>query len=166
MRKLVTVYDRILDLGALYVAGGIISLLMLIVTADVVSRYSLNKPFQWTVEISELSLIIILVFTISWLLREDGHVRVDVILTRLKPKTQALINAGTYAMASVAFFIITWYGVKKILYFMSRGGTIVGTSLDIPAVAHLIPLDIGLFMFAIEFARGSYRYLKKWKSES
>lgn len=159
IKKVEAAYDHILDFGV-YVACFLIGGTMLLICTDVTLRYTFSRPIAPTIELSELSLLLVAVFTVAWLLREDGHVRVDILLSHLKPRPKALANAITFALSTIALLILCWYGLQMILYTLPRGTEVWGSSLDIPLVVHLIPLAIGLFLFAIEFGRGSYKYLK------
>ena len=88
-------FDRILDsLAAM--AGGLILFACLIVSYEVFMRYFLNSPTSWTLEISEYCLLWITFLGTAWLLREDGHVKVDLLSDRLKARGKDTAESAIY----------------------------------------------------------------------
>jgi len=89
-----TVFDCALQLLILF-SCACIAFVMLIVTADVVSREFFNYPIEWVLEISQLILPAIVFLGAAWLLKNEGHVAMDVVVSRLSTRGQALLNAVT-----------------------------------------------------------------------
>ncbi len=161
MKKVGAIFDRILGV-LMFLACAILIFAMLLVCTDVIMRYALNRPILWGMEVCEYILVGIVSLGMAWLLKEEGHVKVDFLLNRLKPRPQALINAVTSALAAVIVLIITWYGLRNTFHLMQTGFAIETGVLRIPKAYLLIPLGIGCFLFFIQFVRRSYRYWKSW----
>ncbi|MBA7549911.1 hypothetical protein ES705_42414 [subsurface metagenome] len=160
VRKAGTAFDRILD-SLMFLACVIFTFAMLLVCADVVMRYALNRPIPWSLEVCEYILVGIVSLGMAWLLREEGHIRVDFLLNRLKPSSQDLVNGSTSAFNAVVMLIIAWYGLKASFHF-AQTGAVEEDILLLPKAVLLIPLSIGCFLFFIQFVRRSYRCLKNW----
>jgi TRAP-type mannitol/chloroaromatic compound transport system permease small subunit len=77
-----------------------IVLMILNVTYDVVARYFFNTGSIAMQEMEWHLFSVVILLGISYTLKEDGHVRVDVIYDRCNPKRKALIN-----MVGVILFI-------------------------------------------------------------
>jgi len=153
-------FDRLL--GALmFVACTIFIFAMLLVCADVVMRYALNAPILWGLEVSECILVGIVSLGVAWLLKEDGHVKVDFLLIRLRPENQALVNGITSALSVGAVGVITWYGIG-ITYDLLQTNAVEVSVLNIGKGILLIPLSIGMLLTTIQLVRRSYSYLKFW----
>ena len=76
LAKVGTIFDRTIGYLA-FVAAIIIILTMLAVSAQIVMRYFLNRPMIWVMEITEISLLFITFLGTAWLLRREGHVKID-----------------------------------------------------------------------------------------
>ena len=75
--------------------------MVVVVFVDVLMRYLLNMSFVFTQEMEWHLFSVIILLGISYTLKEDGHVRVDLIYDRLTDKKKAMIN-----MVGVVTFIL------------------------------------------------------------
>ena len=71
----------------------VISLVSLVVIVELVRRRKLRE---------EYALLWIVFLAATWLLREKGHVSVDILYSRLGPGTRRRLDAATYSAAGVA----------------------------------------------------------------
>ena len=135
------------------IACAIFTFAMLLVCVDVFLRYVFNSPIIWAMEVCEIILVGIVCLGMAWLMKEDGHVRLDFMLYRFSPKPRALLKVLTSVLAAVTLAVIVWYGVKEIGSLMERANAVETGILRIPKVSLLIPLASGLVLFFIEFIR-------------
>jgi len=163
LAKAGAILDRILN-ALMVVACVIFTFTMLLVCANVIMRYALHNPILWSTEVCEYILVGIASLGMAWLLREEGHVKVDFLLNQLKPGTQALMNGITSALAAVAVLIITWYGLQRIFIFLQNPFAVETGILRIHKSVLLIPLAIGCFLLFVQFARRTYKSLRTYKS--
>ena len=92
---------------------GVIALIVfswLAVCFHVFFRYFLRSPFSWTVEIVSYTLLWMTFLGAAWLLRSEGHVRLDVVVNQLSPRAQAIINFITSIVGAVTCLFLTYYG--------------------------------------------------------
>lgn len=161
--KVGRIYDHIL--GSLkVVACGIFIASMLLINAEVFLRYVVNRPLIWGFEILEFGIILFTTFSLAWLLREEGHVKVDILLNRLKPKPRVYVIVITSALSALALLLLVGYGMVDTLdllylYVAYSGGREVGY-LRFPTAFLLLSFALGLFLFCIQFIRRSYIYFK------
>ena len=97
-----------------YFTAFVMVLMILNVTYDVVMRYFFNTGSLAMQELEWHLFSVIILLGISYTLKEDGHVRVDLIYDRLTEKKKAKIN-----MVGSAIFIIPvalLIGVESIPY--------------------------------------------------
>jgi len=94
------VADRISGFTGRYVAYWSL-IAPFIYTYEVVARYAFNSPTNWAHESMFLMFGMQYLLSGAYALREDGHVRVDVIYARLRPITKA----GLDVLTSVFFFL-------------------------------------------------------------
>ena len=156
------VCDRIVEFLAVLAALVIIGLVG-ILCYEVLMRYAIHNPPAWVWEVSECMVYLIAFLGAAWLLKKNGHVSVDILYTRLHPKTKALIGMATSAVGMIICLIITWSGIG-ITVDHFHAGIIIPGYLDIPKAPLLLFIPIGCFMLSIQFLRQTYSYLGKWKT--
>ncbi|MDD3007397.1 MAG: TRAP transporter small permease subunit [Arcobacter sp.] len=98
--KLERGFDKFADMIG-YTTAFIMVLMILNVTYDVIMRYFFNTGSIAMQEMEWHLFSVIILLGISYTLKEDGHVRVDLIYDRLTNKKKAKIN-----MVGVVLFII------------------------------------------------------------
>jgi len=114
---------------------------------------------------SENSLLFILFLGAGWLLAKEGHVKVDVLLSQLNPKGQALVNAITSILGAIICLVIVWYGIQCTWDHFQRG-VLAHTALELPVAPILAIIPVGSFMLFIQFLRRVYGYIGGWRSLS
>ena len=62
---------------------------------EVGMRYFLGTPTRWVVEFSEYALLWIAFLSGAWILREEGHVRVEMLTELLSPRWQRWMHSAT-----------------------------------------------------------------------
>ncbi|MFC2013938.1 TRAP transporter small permease subunit [Chloroflexota bacterium] len=162
--KVSSIFDGTLNVFA-YMAGCLILFIMLAIGFDVVLRYFLNRPIIWVGEISEYTLLYITFLATAWLLRREGHVRMDIVLRRLTPKTQSLVNLITSLVGAIICMAIVLYGTQTTWSHFQRG-LFIPTHLEPPKFILLLIIPLGSFLLFIEFIRRAYSHLESWRTSS
>jgi len=90
------------------VAAVIMAILALLTFADVGARYLFNRPFNFSVEITELSMGLIVYLGIGLTTHENGHVRVDMVTLRLGERVRAMVEALTSLIALGFLAVMIW----------------------------------------------------------
>jgi TRAP-type mannitol/chloroaromatic compound transport system permease small subunit len=86
-------------------------LLTFLISAEVFSRYVLNKPHAWVLDAQIMLYGTLFMLAGAYTLSKNGHVRGDVLYGFFRPRTQASIDLVLY----LAFFLpgivaLTWAG--------------------------------------------------------
>ena len=102
--NLIRVVSRVLG----YMATGFMIVLMLLTVVDVFLRYFFNAPIHGATEISRLLMIIIVFPALGWAAIDRKHIRVDLIVSRIPSRMQAIIGSITFFIGLVTYVIITW----------------------------------------------------------
>lgn len=145
------IFDGILD--ALAVLAGIIIILTTIcVSLDVVLRYFLKAPLLWVDELAEYGLLYITFAGTAWLLRQDGHVVVDIIDALVSSRTRNRLNAFASIVGAAVCLILTYYGVLVTWSQFARR-IYNPTMLEIPKGALVAVIPVGTFLLFIQFLR-------------
>ena len=156
-----TIFDRTLDLLAV-LAGTLLIFTMLAISYDVVFRYFLNRPLGWVVEISEYVLLYITFLGTAWLLRREGHVKIDIVFNRLSSRNQSLLNIVTSIIAAIACLALAWWGVDVTLDNFQRN-LVIRETLDVPKFILIAVIPLGSFLLFAQFLRRAYGNLASWR---
>jgi C4-dicarboxylate transporter DctQ subunit len=160
MNKPLNIFDRILNIMT-YLAGILLIFIMLSVCLEVVLRSFFNRPQIWVTEVTECLLLYITFLGTAWLLREEGHVKVDIILDRLKPKTVALLGIISSLIGLFVSLILAIYGLSVTWSYFQRG-IYTPTAMEIPVFAILLIIPIGSSMLFIQFIRRTGKFIAEF----
>lgn len=93
---------------------------------EVFSRYVLNEPTLWAFEVGYMVMGTHFLVGMAYTLRENEHVRVDLIYARLSPRLQALVDSFTYLvlLLPLTLWLSTslWDKVVKAYESQERSG--------------------------------------------
>jgi len=91
--KLEKYFDRFSDVMG-WVAGVLNLIMLLNVFYDAIARYFFNTGSIALQEMEWHLFAMVFLFGIAYALKEDGHVRVDVLYDRFSPRWKAIVNIG------------------------------------------------------------------------
>jgi len=118
----VTIFIHIVDNVNMWIAkltAFLVIPLGAILLYGVIMRYVFNNPILWEMDISWLLFVGFSVLAGAYALRQDYHVRLDVLYGRLSPKRKAIMNVATFIFFLVFIVILTWVSTKKALWSVS-----------------------------------------------
>ena len=147
--RIVAFFDRINDV-LVFVAGIILIFIVTSVSAEVIFRYFLNAPFTWVVEVNENNLLYITFLAVAAVLAKDGHVKVELVMTRLNPKAQNILELITCIIGMLICLIITWYASRLTWHDFQSGAFKPGLN-KIPEASVLFIIPVGMFLLSIQF---------------
>lgn len=105
-------------------AGVALACLAVLITIDVTIRNLGVGNFPWLLEVSEYVLFAATFLAAPWVLRENAHVRVDMLLTAL-PRTAGRLLAGLAdVLGLVISAVLTWYALRVTADALERGDLI------------------------------------------
>jgi TRAP-type C4-dicarboxylate transport system permease small subunit len=142
--------------GMAWCAGFLIAAMMVVITVDVVLR---NLGFQsWAhfFTFTEYALLVVPCLGAPWLVREKGHIHVEILLMYLQPRPRRWLMMAIGLACIAVCLVIAWYGFDVTLTDFLRAERDV-RSFDMPRwlVVGWIPLSF--LMMAIEFSRFLWR---------
>jgi len=162
LARVMAIFDRITGLLAL-LGASLLTFIMFAVCWEVVSRYFLGHGIIWVIEFSEYTLLYITFLGTAWLLKRDGHVKMDIVLNRLNPKTQLLINSITSILGAFLCLVIAWAGADVALDHLQRG-LHQPTLISPPDFPLFVIIPVGSFLLFIQFLRRSCSLLGSWRT--
>ncbi|MDR1246360.1 MAG: TRAP transporter small permease [Clostridiales Family XIII bacterium] len=160
MNKIGACFDAVLKI--MRVAAGVILIgTMLIIGISVVTRYFFNRPIGFAQEFSEYGLVIITFLTIAWVLKEEGHVSMDLLTNHLKPKAKAMTGIITSAVCVVVGFVI-FYKSAEVVRMEFELGYVTYTQLAPPKFIFTSFIVLGLFTLSLQLIRRTYGFIKQF----
>jgi TRAP-type C4-dicarboxylate transport system permease small subunit len=151
VRALARLHRRLITLLA-GLAGALLALMALAIVLDVVVRNLGFQPPGHTLALTEYGLLYITMLAAPWLVREKGHVRIELLTAAVGARTRVWLGRLVAALCILTCAVIGWYGLEVTLGHYRRGAMDV-RSFDLPRwlLTASVPLSFGLM--ALEFAR-------------
>lgn len=144
-------FDRFLDILAAF-SSILICFMLCIVCYEVVARYFFNAPTTWVVEICSIVLLFTPFLVGGWVLRRDGHVKMEIVLDLFSPKTQVVLKTITSFLAAFTCLILFFYGTKVALE-LYRTHYFTNTLLRLPKGPLLAIIPFGFLLLFIQSLR-------------
>ncbi len=164
LTKTGTIFDKIM--GILFVfACVLLVFMMLSVGFDVLMRYFVGRPQIWVIEVVAYSLLFITFLAAAWVLRGEGHVKMDLVLDRLSPRGRATLNIVTSTLATIMWLVIAFY-TSQLVWILFQRGEIMNTALKPPKAPLVAVIPLGSFLLFIQSLRRTYGYLGSWRTTS
>ena len=164
--KFVAIVGRVFDyINIVMVVISAIMLLALtfIVGSDITLRYLFNRPLGWVKEVSEYILVGLGFLVAAWILKDDGHVRMDLVLNKVGSRVQTMMNIITSVISTIIVLTMTWFALRVIVDFY-RTKLVAPSVLEPPKWILLTPIFVGCLLLAIQFIRRTYGFIGKWKT--
>ncbi len=155
--KVTAVFDHIVDFLA-YSAGAVAIFMMLSTATEIFARSLLNISIQWIIEVNENFVLYITFLSAAWLQKSDWHIRVDVLVSRLNPRSQALLNTVT-SFIGAALCLLIAYRAALTSFDLWQRGIFLPTVLELPSAPLIAIISIGSLLLSIQFIRKAYGYL-------
>ncbi len=149
----------------IFLSGVLLTMIMLAVCTDVVMRYLFNRPIFWVAELSEYSLLYITFLGTAWLLKQDGHVKIDLFTSRLAPEKRERLAIASGIIGIFISVVFTYFGFKVTWDHFVRG-VYNPTLLEFPKGPLIAVIPTGFFLLLIQYIRmvfASWRTLKGGK---
>jgi len=134
----------------------IVAGLAICVFLEVGMRYFLGTPTRWVVEFSEYSLLWLAFLSGAWILREEGHVRIEMLTELLSPRWQRRMHRVTSLMGAAVCAVFCWVSTSYVAGIQASG-EILFKSVPIEKWAVMAVMPPGLALLAIQFVRRAFR---------
>lgn len=122
--------------------------LTLMITWEVFSRYALNEPHDWALNLQIMLYGTLFMMAGAYTLAKNGHVRGDVLYGFFRPRTQATVDLVLYIVFFLpGIFAMTWAGWTYANEALAiREKTFSATPLPLYPFKFVIPLAAGMLM--------------------
>ncbi len=144
-----------------YIGLVLLAVMMLLGAADVVGRYIFNRPIIGTQEISEVLLGSMTMLGWAATQTARGHVNVDLVTTRLSPRSRALLNFGSTIVGLILFILIAWQAVLTARLY-NNGGRLIYT-INWPLAPFQLLVSLGAVILCLVFITDLIQYARELK---
>lgn len=151
MRAFIRLYDLILY-GMAYAAAATLVWLMISVVTSVAMRNLGMQPFAWLFTSAEYGLLYMTMLGAPWLVRERGHVHIELVTAALPDGLRRIVSRIIAAACVAVSLILAWYGLELFLTNIERNNYDV-RAYFYPRWLLTISFPIAFSIMAIEFAR-------------
>ena len=108
----------------------VIGFMMMVTVVDVVGRRLFNAPLLGSMDLTTFMMVVVVFFSIAHCQLVKGHVTIDLVVSRLPTRIQAIINSIMYSLFFLLFVWITYQFYLRALEVMKNN--IVSATLEIP----------------------------------
>ncbi len=151
-------FDRILNFF-FYFSCAIVAFIAISVCYNVFMRYFLKSPPLWVVQATEYSLLWIVFLSASYLLREGGHISIDLIYGSLKGKKKVIVDLLINFLCSFFMGILTLFSSFYFFECLSLKVTDVRT-YTVPKWILFSVIPFGSFFLTVQFLRLFFKEVK------
>lgn len=130
-----------------WVASVILFSMMLLTITDVFLRKVFSRSILGTVEVTEFMLVIVIFFALAHTEVLDGHVKVDLVISRFSGRIQGLVDMITQFACFLLSGLITWSTVVYSEKMRVSGE--VSQDLWIPIYPFLYIVAVGCGILAL-----------------
>ena len=157
-----SVFDRIVDLFA---AMGcvLIASTMFMVCLDVLWNLACGRSLTWVTEIVEYSMLWLTFMGSAWVLRNNGHIKMDMVTDRISPRNRHLLAAITSYLGAVICLLLTYFGARVTLHALRTGYRLM-TYLEIPLAYINFIIPLGFLMICLVFILRGNHSIRAYKA--
>ena len=130
-----------------YIASVTLFFMMLLTIMDVVLRKMASKSILGTVEVTEFMMVVIVFFALAQTEILDGHVKVDLVISRFSARVQAFVDMVTQFTCFLLFGLFTW----SVLVYAAgmKASCEVSQDLWIPIYPFIYVVAVGCALLSI-----------------
>lgn len=111
---LARLFDRLIDWLAI-IAGLLLVALTLLICVDVAVRNSRLFAMPWTLDVAKYMLYGITFFGTPWVLRDGGHITIDLFVNLLRVASRATCMKIATGVGALVCLILTYYAVRIVI---------------------------------------------------
>lgn len=152
--------------GGLAAISAVIILLMSAwITYDVLARNFIGIGSPWFFDLSEYALVWVTFLAAPWVLLQDRHVRIELLIDVLPTKTQRMIGIVVSLLAFGACAILFWKtSVAALQYY--ENNVMMPRIWRIPRIWPYIVVPIGSGLLAVAFLVRLHHYVTSTDPET
>jgi len=141
-------FDLLID-GLALAAAALVVLLTLLILCDIAARYLRLFTLTWALEASEYMLYAITFLGAPWVLREEGHIAIELVVERLPPRLRAALRRLTDLFGAAVCALLFGYA-WAVAWRSFDSGVMVRKSFEFPEWYAFVPMPpVLLILFGV-----------------
>ena len=123
MRGLLWVFNKLewLSEQVGWIAGGLTIVMMVAIMREVVGRYFLHLPSDWSLELCGYLLVGLAYLAAAYTEVVDGHIRIDFLYGRFKGKTKTVADIIIPCIGLCWSAMVVWEGTRLAFHSLAIG---------------------------------------------
>lgn len=138
----------------LVISGIALTVLVLLTFVGVILRYFFNAPIAWQGEIQILCYIWLSYFGICAVVRNGGHVAIDIVVDALPKRAADVIDVFDFII-TIAVLAYTAYQGSALVYQLYATNRVSGV-LDIPYWIFYFPFPVGFALTVLNYLAAAW----------
>ncbi|MEQ5837517.1 TRAP transporter small permease [Marinobacter sp. NFXS9] len=135
-----------------FIAATMLVWLMVAVVLSVVIRNLGYQSPAWLFSSTEYFMFYLTLLGAPWLVREKGHVYIEVAINRLPPRALSVLSRLVMAICAAISFVLAWQGLQLVI------SNIQGSDYDVrtyfvPMWIFTVAYPVSFSLMGIEFSR-------------
>ena len=130
-------------------AGALVFALMLLGVAQILLRVAFKAPIVGYVDIVEVSMVGFAVLSIAFVQRVGGHVRMELVLSRLRGRALWLVEAVGALAAAFVVAVLVPYSYKHFERAFSFGDSTIDIELPTWPAKLVVPVALTLLLLRL-----------------
>jgi len=143
--------DSLLSLTAT-LTGVMVVFLIISVCYEVVCRYFFNRPTSWVADVGSFILLFLPFMVTGWVLKNDTHVRIDLLYDRLGIRNKIIFDAFTSFLAIIVCFILVLRGTGIVVELFNEN-IYTDTTMHVVQWPFMAVIPFGILLFLVEYVR-------------
>ncbi|MFC1979477.1 TRAP transporter small permease [Chloroflexota bacterium] len=131
----------------IFIGGAVLATMMLLTGMDVLLRYVFSSPIVGAYELTEFMLLLAVFLGLAYTQRQKAHITVDLVISRLSKKGQAILNSVTYFISLGLLILISWQIVLTAVDELARKH--VSTTLAVPVFPFMFTAAFATIVFCL-----------------
>lgn len=154
---------RLIHLGLHYVAGVLLVSTMLLTVANVIGRRFFSQPIPGAIELTEVSMALIVYLGFAHAQDMGDHIAVDIVYLKLPEMIRPALNAIGALLSAAVAGMLAW----QLYLFAVRmyDGGYTTSVLRVPLHLVAFTCSLGALMFTLAFAASAARSVRKLMGE-
>jgi C4-dicarboxylate transporter DctM subunit len=150
-KKIVSFFDTVLK-GSSAFSGLLVLATIAMTVYEVLSRYLFNEPTEWALDLGIFCLIWFSYASLAYVLKEGGHIAVDILVHSFAPSTRAVWDVITSAITFLFSLLLFFMSIPWVKHAATSGEVSAGM-LRVPMWPVKIAVPIGIFLLIIVLLR-------------
>jgi len=135
----------------------LLGMLVLSTLLQVLSRYVLRHPFDWTEEVARYVFIWVAMIGAGMAAKDRAHFFVDLLLERLSPELGRYVTLGVGIVSTAFPLVVSWAAVELAVSNQVQDSPVLTVPMSVPYLA----IPVGLILMALFTLIDTWRILRR-----